>query len=81
MSALVRLGMQNAVVASSSIALDNHETCSNCGTCVERCQFKARNLTNGDMEYDKKRCFGCGVCISTCPTQSISLVKRKPTIN
>ena len=82
MSALVRLGMQNAVVASSSIALDNPETCSNCGTCVERCQFKARSLINGEMKYDEKRCFGCGVCISTCPTQSISLVKRlHPAMN
>lgn len=76
MSALVRFGMPEAVVSSKYVALNDLETCVNCGTCIERCQFRARRLENGKLVYDKAGCFGCGVCVSTCPTKSISLVKR-----
>ena len=33
-----------AVVASMYFAVKDSGTCVNCGTCVERCQFKARRL-------------------------------------
>lgn len=76
MSALVRFGIPEAVVASTYVSVNNSETCINCGTCVERCQFKARYLENDELVFDRTKCFGCGVCISTCPTKSISLAKR-----
>ena len=76
MSGLVRFGIPNAVVTSNHIAVNNPETCINCGTCVERCQFRARYLKDGKLVHNEARCFGCGVCVSTCPTESISLVKR-----
>lgn len=76
MSALVRFGMPEAVVASKYITVNNLKTCTNCGTCAERCQFKARHLKNGKLVYNEAKCFGCGVCVSTCPTKSISLAKR-----
>ncbi|UCE95603.1 MAG: 4Fe-4S binding protein [Candidatus Bathyarchaeota archaeon] len=77
MSGLVRFGIPDAVVASKYVAINSSETCINCNTCTERCQFKARQIKNGEMVFDHKRCFGCGVCTGTCPTNSISLVKRK----
>jgi heterodisulfide reductase subunit A-like polyferredoxin len=76
MSALVRFGMLNAVVESKYVATNNSETCVNCGTCVERCQFKARQMKNGKLFLNGSRCFGCGLCITTCPTQTISLTQR-----
>lgn len=76
MSALVRFGIPDAVVASKYVAVNDPETCINCGTCVERCQFKARHREIGKLVYNKDRCFGCGVCVSTCPTKSISLTER-----
>jgi len=76
MSALVRFGIPDAVVTSNYVAVNNEEPCINCGTCVGRCQFKARHLENDKLMYNKTRCFGCGLCVSTCPTKSISLVKR-----
>ena len=76
LSALIRFGIPEAVIASTYVAVNNFETCINCGTCVERCQFKARRLENGKLVYNRARCFGCGVCVSTCPTKSISLMKR-----
>jgi len=77
MSALVRFGIPDHVVASEYVALQNEETCENCGTCTERCQFNARLLLNGKLHFIKEKCFGCGLCVTTCPTDSISLVKRK----
>lgn len=76
MSALIRFGIPDAVTSSKYVAVNNQETCTNCGTCVKRCQFKARHLENNKLVYNKDRCFGCGACVSTCPTESISLTKR-----
>lgn len=76
LSALVRFGVPNPVVASKYVAETNTQTCIDCGKCVERCQFKARHLENGKMIYDRNRCFGCGLCVSTCSTGSISLIER-----
>jgi len=77
MSALVRFGIPDHVIASEYVASQNEETCENCGTCVERCQFNARKLVNHKLRFTKEKCFGCGLCVSTCPTNSILLVKRK----
>jgi len=76
LSALVRFGEPNSLVASKFVATQDPETCINCGKCATRCQFRARLLENGKLHYDRTKCFGCGVCVSTCPTGSISLVSR-----
>jgi Pyruvate/2-oxoacid:ferredoxin oxidoreductase delta subunit len=76
LSALVRFGIPDHVVASRYIATQNDETCSNCGTCVQRCQFHARQLKEDRLVFDQSKCFGCGLCITTCPTSSIRLVPR-----
>jgi len=77
LSALVRFGIPDHVVASEYIAQQNYVTCNNCGTCVQRCQFKARQLNaENKIVFNSAKCFGCGVCLSTCPTKSITLVKR-----
>ncbi len=59
LSALVRFGVPSAVVASKYVASQNEETCIDCGKCVSRCQFKARQLKNKKLEFDENRCFGC----------------------
>jgi ferredoxin len=76
LSALVRFGIPDHVVASKYIAAQNGETCDSCGTCVQRCQFHARQLKEDRLVFDPGKCFGCGVCITTCPTHSIRLVPR-----
>jgi formate hydrogenlyase subunit 6/NADH:ubiquinone oxidoreductase subunit I len=68
-----------SLVSSSFIASLNVDTCTGCGTCVERCQMEAIHLTDGTAALDLKRCIGCGLCVSTCPSDSLSLV-RKPKI-
>ncbi len=79
LSALIRFGIPDHVVASEYIASNNFGTCNNCGKCVQRCQFHARQLVDDRMEFNEAKCFGCGVCVTTCPTKSIKLVMRKPS--
>lgn len=76
LSALVRFGIPDHVVASDYIAQDNNETCENCGTCVKRCQFQARRIIDEKLVFNSAKCFGCGLCVSTCPRKSITLTKR-----
>ncbi|MEM2917088.1 MAG: 4Fe-4S binding protein [Candidatus Bathyarchaeia archaeon] len=76
LSALVRFGIPEAVVSSKFVATTDAETCINCGTCVKRCQFHARQLVNDKLVFDQKKCFGCGLCVSTCPTNSITLTEK-----
>ena len=78
LSALVRFGIPDHVVASEYIASNNDKTCDNCGTCVKRCQFHARQLINDKLTFNPTKCFGCGLCVTTCPTKCITLVKRRP---
>jgi ferredoxin len=77
LSALVRFGIPDHVVASQYQASNNDETCNKCGICVERCQFHARKLVNDKLLFDQTKCFGCGLCVTTCPSKSIKLVSRK----
>jgi len=76
LSALVRFGIPDHVVASKYIAEQDYETCTNCGICVQRCQFHARTMHEDTLELDQSKCFGCGVCVTTCPTNSIKLTER-----
>jgi len=78
LSALVRFGIPHHVVASEYIAQQNYDTCDNCGTCVQRCQFHARQLNSDNkLVFNPNKCFGCGLCVSTCPTKSITLTERE----
>jgi MinD superfamily P-loop ATPase len=45
------------------------ETCTECGECLERCQF---NAISHDFVVDKIDCEGCGVCVHFCPVQAIA---------
>jgi Pyruvate/2-oxoacid:ferredoxin oxidoreductase delta subunit len=65
-------------VSSPFRASLNAETCSDCGTCLERCPMGAPARRDGDgVRLDPGRCIGCGLCVPTCPTGSLALV-RKP---
>jgi Pyruvate/2-oxoacid:ferredoxin oxidoreductase delta subunit len=73
---LLRHGIATQVLTSKFVAKQNPEKCLSCGRCVDRCVFGARELDNGELEYDQSRCFGCGLCVSTCPALAITLVPR-----
>ncbi len=76
LGSLVRNGSHPKMLTSKYIAANNEELCINCGTCVERCAFDARELIDDFLVYDETKCFGCGLCVSTCPEDVINLVYR-----
>ncbi len=80
LGSLVRNGVHTQILTSKYVATDVKEKCINCGECVDRCVFQARNMMDGVLEYDTTRCYGCGLCVSTCPENAISMVDRESVI-
>ncbi len=76
LSAAIRFGYEDHVFSSEYVANQDKDKCESCGICVDRCQFKARALTDGNLEFWQDKCFGCGLCVKTCPEEAISLVER-----
>lgn len=68
--------------ARSNFVAKVGDDCAACGTCVERCFFKAISLPDGaeKAQIDENRCMGCGVCTVTCPTDALRLerLEREP---
>jgi ferredoxin len=64
--------------ASAYYAEVSSEACSQCGTCVSRCQVGAVALAgrSGEATINLSRCIGCGLCVPTCPSEAVRL-KRK----
>jgi Pyruvate/2-oxoacid:ferredoxin oxidoreductase delta subunit len=52
------------------------DLCSECGTCLQRCQMEAVLEDDGFMRVDLERCIGCGLCVPTCASEAVSLVTR-----
>lgn len=52
--------------------------CSQCGTCVSRCQVGAIALAGraGEAKINLGRCIGCGLCVPTCPSAAVHLKKK-----
>lgn len=53
------------------------ETCTGCGTCIDRCQMNALTLVDDISTVNKDRCIGCGACVPTCPADAIQLRKKE----
>ncbi len=75
---VTKYGNLQAVIKSDYYATKDEEACTNCGTCVERCQVNAIRNENDHTVIDKEKCIGCGLCASTCPTASITMVHKLP---
>lgn len=50
--------------------IDN-EKCTQCGVCVDKCNFAA---ISKEVSLIKEKCEGCGVCQYVCPQNSIMMV-------
>ena len=66
-----------SIVLTPFVVSTNPETCTVCGTCVDRCPMDALTLGNSDVpDWDEDRCIGCGACASGCQEEAITLVER-----
>jgi ferredoxin len=76
LSGVLRFGLAPHLLTSQAISVTDASACTDCGDCVDRCQFGAREMVNGSLSFNPDLCFGCGLCVSTCPTRAITLVDK-----
>ena len=67
-----RMGV-NMLCSSGYLAVVDEDKCTTCGTCAEKCQFKAIGYRNGHAFIRENRCMGCGVCVQACAKDALSL--------
>lgn len=54
------------------LAVVDHDRCTRCGLCEDKCRFNAIN----EFEVDPIKCEGCGVCVKVCPSEAIEFIER-----
>ena len=65
------------LVFSNYYASVDEDTCSGCGTCIERCQMEAIELNDNGVAYiNRDRCIGCGLCVPSCPLEAMQLERK-----
>jgi Pyruvate/2-oxoacid:ferredoxin oxidoreductase delta subunit len=75
---ILKLCSRKDLVARSEYrAITDADKCIDCGVCVERCPFGARELKEGVLAYDEAQCLGCGLCVSTCPVEATTMLERR----
>jgi NAD-dependent dihydropyrimidine dehydrogenase PreA subunit len=77
LSGMLRYGIASHLLTGLMTSVTEDADCIDCGVCVERCQFGAREMKNGVLSYYSDKCFGCGLCVSTCPTNAITLIDKQ----
>ncbi|MHA1669743.1 MAG: 4Fe-4S binding protein, partial [Promethearchaeota archaeon] len=56
------------------VTIDVDETkCIGCGSCIEVCVFKGREIVNGKAKLNPDLCLGCGRCAEVCPTGATTI--------
>ena len=64
---------------SGYVSQVDQDKCQGCGTCVDRCIFKAIEIKDGKRVWvDGRQCMGCGVCVDKCPHDALTLVRDDP---
>ena len=59
--------------SSGYIAVVDSDACTKCGTCAEKCQFKAIGFNRESAFIREDRCMGCGVCTLSCSKDALTL--------
>ena len=74
---MVQQGYPQAIAPSRFQVKINEDTCTGCGTCIDRCQFGAISVDEV-VSINLELCFGCGNCVYTCPEKALTLVEIHP---
>ena len=68
-------GLQSVAPSNFIVRVDG-ESCTGCGTCIERCQMEALCLVDDKVSLNGDYCMGCGNCVSTCPAGALEMVRH-----
>ncbi len=72
-------GISEGPQRSNYRAVKDDDACSDCATCVDRCQVKAiTEREDGGPVISREKCLGCGLCVTTCPSDAIVLEPVSP---
>lgn len=71
----MKMGKTHAYCPNHFLSVVDPDTCTSCGTCVERCPVGAVQLEKTAV-VDASRCIGCGACATGCEEKSIQMVRR-----
>jgi ferredoxin len=71
----MKMGKMHTYSKNHFFALADSDTCTSCGTCVERCPVGAVQLEKTAV-VDQDKCIGCGVCAAGCEEESVKMVRR-----
>jgi len=77
LSAALRFGYSDHIISSKFISQTDKGRCKDCGSCVDRCQFGAREIIDNRLVYHEERCFGCGLCVGICLEEAVRMTDRK----
>ena len=73
---ITEYGLEKSVAYTNYYAVIDPEMCTNCGTCIERCQVNATVSQNDVSEVVREKCIGCGLCVTGCPDNAAQLVRK-----
>jgi len=65
---------EEEVFVSGQKAEINYDVCTQCGKCINYCEFGAISEVNGRVEISEISCDGCRLCERICPVNAISML-------
>ncbi|MFW5794962.1 MAG: 4Fe-4S dicluster domain-containing protein [Bacillota bacterium] len=75
-----KFGNLHPVQTTHFIPEIDHQECSQCEICIDKCPIDAITKENDRIKINKDICLGCGVCVRACPYQTIELKRRDAEI-
>lgn len=71
--------IKNRFSGSGFTAVIDHDKCTGCGKCVEKCPQETITIDDdGKTIINQEHCIGCGYCKSVCPHGAIQLKQTMP---
>lgn len=70
-------GIEESVAAANYYAEIKVDECTECGTCIERCQVNAIRDEDGAILIQQDKCIGCGLCVTGCPAAAVKLKRKR----